>query len=249
MTTGNKLLLLGVYGMEVVECGGALALNTLNGGESYASIILSQPDTRPQVEAAAELLGVKMYFPEFRMGYVDGTAEEKKKLVRIIREVRPDIIITQDPVHSFRDLDPDRRQAMILILESIALAGRSFALEEMPGLEPHSIPTIYYMTPEVPNCVVNVAQVWEKKNAAMDKLHSQMEFSAQHYINSIGTESLEVISPGFSALPSDYEKGRAIRKLEDQAIHIYHGLATHGHYALAEPYRREGNFHLSVLVK
>jgi LmbE family N-acetylglucosaminyl deacetylase len=247
--TGIRMLLLGVYGMEVVECGGALAINAENGGQSFASIMLSRDDTRGQVKQAAEVLGVSMYFPEFQLGYVDVSVEAKKKLVRIIREVKPDVIITQDPVHSYRDLDPDRRQAMILILESIALAGRNFALDEMPELQPHRIPTIYYMTPETPNCVVNVAHVWDKKTAAMDKLHSQMEFSAQHYIDTIGLEGLEKIYPGFSSLATHYEQGRAIRKIEDQAVHVYHGLATHGHFSLAEPYRREGNFHLQTLIK
>jgi hypothetical protein len=75
------------------------------------------------------------------------------------------------------------------------------------------------------------------------------EFSAQHYIDTIGIEGLEEIYPSFSSLATHYEQGRAIRKIEDQAVHVYHGLATHGHFSLAEPYRREGNFHLQTLIK
>lgn len=245
---GKKMLLLGVYGMEVVESGGALAINVNNGGESYASIMLSSEKSRPQVTEAAAVLGIQMYFPGFQSGYVDVSPESKKKLVRIIREVKPDIIITQDPEHSFHDLDPDRRQAMILILESIALASREFALDEMPGLEAHPIPTIYYMTPHHPNCVVDISSVWEQKNRAMDVLHSQMEFSGRHFEEAVDAKAMEAIVPGFSALPSDYEKGRAVHKVLDQAIHVYHGLATHGHFALAEAYKRDGNFHLKELI-
>ena len=62
---------------------------------------------------------------------------------------------------------------MILILEAIALASRDFAIDKMPGLEPHPIPTIYYMTPEHPNCVVDVSQIWDKKEKAMYKLAFQ----------------------------------------------------------------------------
>jgi N-acetylglucosamine malate deacetylase 1 len=42
-------------------------------------------------------------------------------------------VITQDPEHSQHDLDPDRRPAMTLLLESLALAARDFALDAMPG--------------------------------------------------------------------------------------------------------------------
>ncbi|MGG0938653.1 GlcNAc-PI de-N-acetylase [Brevibacillus centrosporus] len=245
---GKKMLLLGVYGMEVVECGGALAINVQNGGESYASIMLSSEKSRSQITHAAEVLGVHMHFPGFQYGYVDVSPESKKKLVRIIREVKPDIIITQDPEHSFHDLDPDRRQAMVLILESIALASRDFALDEMPELDPHPIPTIYYMTPHHPNCVVDISSVWELKNRAMDVLHSQMEFSGRHFEESIEQKALETLVPGFSTMPNDYEKGRAMHRVLDQAIHVYHGLATHGHFVLAEAYKREGNFHLKELI-
>ncbi|HBH13189.1 MAG TPA: GlcNAc-PI de-N-acetylase, partial [Clostridiales bacterium] len=34
----KRMLLLGVYGMELVECGGALAINVQKGGVSFASI-------------------------------------------------------------------------------------------------------------------------------------------------------------------------------------------------------------------
>lgn len=249
MANGQKVLFLGVYGMEVVECGGALAKNVLSGGESYASIMLCRKASQPQVRKAAEVLGVKeVSFLNFEYGTVDLSIESKKKLIKLIREVKPDIIITQDPDHSFHDLDPDRRPAMILLLESIALASRDFALEEMSGLAPHPIPTIYYMTPHHPNTVVDITDVWDKKEKAMDMLESQMEFSGMHFDEMLDSKAVETLFPGYSKLTNYYEKGRAMHNVLDKAVHVYHGLATHGHFALAEAYRREGNFHLSELT-
>lgn len=248
MSQGKRVLLLGVYGMEVVECGGALARNVANGGESFASIMLCRETSQPQVTAAAEILGVKMHYTNFQYGTVDLSVESKKKIIRVIREIKPDIIITQDPEHSFHDLDPDRRQAMILILEGIALASRDFAVDEMPGLQPHPIPTIYYMTPHHANTVVDITSVWDKKEKAMDVLESQMTFSGEHFEQSINQQALEVLVPGFSQLPNYYEKGRAVHRALDKAVHVYHGLATHGHFPLAEAFRREGNFHLQELI-
>lgn len=249
MAKGQKILFLGVYGMEVVECGGALAKNVENGGESYATIMLCRETSQPQVKKAADVLGVDISFLDFQYGTVDLSVESKMKLIKVIREVKPDIIITQDPEHSFHDLDPDRRPAMTLLLESIALSSRDFAIEELPGLEPHPIPTIYYMTPHHPNTVVDISQVWEKKEKAMDVLESQMEFSGSHFNQILDPKAAEILSPGFSSLANHYEKGRAIHRALDKAVHVYHGLATHGHFALAEAYRREGNFHLQELIK
>lgn len=245
---GVRMLLLGVYGMEMVECGGALALNAKDGGQSFASIMLAGEQTRRDVTKAAEVLGVeKVYFSDFVAGEVDFDRESKIKLVRIIREVKPDIIITQDPEHCQVDLDPDRRPAMTLLQESIALASRNFALEEMPDLAPHPIPTIYYMSPMHPNCILNIADVWDLKEKGMDVLESQMNFSGQHFERTLAPKELEVICPGFDKLESYYEKGRRVHSAIDRALHMYWGIGGHGSYALAEPYRREGLFEFTEL--
>lgn len=245
---GVRMLLLGVYGMEMVECGGALALNVKNGGQSFASIMLAGEQTKRDVTKAAEILGVeKVYFSDFASGEVDFDRASKIKLVRIIREVKPDIIITQDTEHCQVDLDPDRRPAMTLLQESIALASRNFALEEMPDLAPHPIPTIYYMSPMHPNCILNIADVWDLKEKGMDVLESQMNFSGQHFERTLAPKELDVICPGFQQLDSYYEKGRRVHSAIDRALHMYWGIGGHGSYALAEPYRREGLFEFTEL--
>lgn len=245
-----RLLLLGVYGMEVVECGGVLCKNALLGGKSFASIMLSREETRFQVKRAAQVLGVEIGFTDFKYGEVDVTLEGKKKLVRVIRETKPDIIITQDPEHSLHDLDPDRRLAMLLILESIALAARDFACEEMPDLSIHPVPTIYYMNSERPNCVVNVADVWVKKEAAMDELKSQMEFSGKYFETYYSINQLKAVLPNWEEITDDYTKGREMHKVLDKTLSLYHGVLSHqSRYTLVEAYRREGKFQLNNLIK
>lgn len=243
------LLLFATFGLEMAECGGALAKNVKAGGKSYASVLLSRPESKPQVKEAAQILGVEISFLDFSYGYVTPDAESKKKLVKVIRQVKPDIIITQDPEHSFSDLDPDRRQAMILYLEAIALSSRDFALEEMPDLQPHPIPTIYYMVPEHPNCVVDITSVWNIKERAREKLEYQLVFTTKVYKERFSEETLKTIIPNIHSLPSDLEIGRSLHKEMDKAFHLYHGLLAHGSkFALAEPYRREGSFNLDYLV-
>ncbi|WP_408011494.1 hypothetical protein ACJROX_15140 [Pseudalkalibacillus sp. A8] len=84
MAEGKRLLFLAVYGMEVVECGGALAKNILNGGKSFASIMLSSEKSRPQIQQAAEMLGVSIEFTNFQYGEVDLSVDSKKKIAQII---------------------------------------------------------------------------------------------------------------------------------------------------------------------
>ncbi|MBX3144137.1 MAG: PIG-L family deacetylase [Trueperaceae bacterium] len=248
MQRPSRILLLAVYGMEVVECGGALAKHAQQGGKSFAHVLLSRERSRPDVLAAAKHLGVEVSFGDFRSGELEADVRSKKALVKVIRETRPDLVITQDPEHSFHDLDPDRRPAMILILESLALASRDFALDEMPGLAPVSIPTIYYMTPHHPNCVVDVSDVWALKEQAMDELRNQMNFSGQMFPQLYRDEHLRAMVPGWENLQDDYRRGREAHRVLDMVTHLHNGAGSHGRFAFAEAYRREGKFHLDDLV-
>ncbi len=242
------MLLLAVYGMEVVECGGTLAKHARDGGTASAHIMLAREASRPEVQAAAAHLGVNISFGDFRPGEVEPDIASKRALVRVIRETRPEIVITQDPEHSFHDLDPDRRPAMVLLLESLALASRDFALDQMPGLSPHPVPTIYYMTPHHPNCVVDVSDVWELKERAMDELKSQMAFSGRMFPNYYQEEHLRKMVPGWESLANDYDRGRETHRVLDRVTHLHNGAGSHGRFAFAEAFRREGKFHLDNLV-
>lgn len=245
---GKTVLLLATYGMEVVECGGALAKNVRQGGRSVAAVLLCRPQSQPQVKAAADVFGVETRFLDFEYGAVNFDVESKKKLVRVIREVKPDIVITQDPEHSYHDLDPDRRPAMILYLESIALASRDFAASEMQSLAPHRVNAIYYMTPEVASCVVDVTDVWELKEEAMSKLKSQMAFSAQVLEEIFGRSGIERLVGEVGEFSTPEELGRALHKEMDRAFHLNAGACSHSRFVFAEPYRRQDPFHLETLI-
>src|SRR3990170_8508272 len=243
------VLLLATFGLEIVEAGGALALNAARGGRSEVAVLLSRPETRPQIERAAAILSTGVRFLDGRYGEIEPSVDLKRRIVTVVREVRPDIVITQDPEHSFHDLDPDRRQAMILYLEAMALAGRDFAPEQLTELQPHRIPTIYYMTPERPNCVVDITGVVEIKELALAELRSQHAFSARMMRQRLPADTLAQVA----GVPSDTDEeslGLAMHRRMDQALHLYHGLMSHSAQAVfAEAYRREGLFTLSHLSR
>ena len=250
MQNGKRMLLIGAYSMEVVECGGALLKNALNGGVSHACIAFAGEQMRRDLAKSAEILHTSVEYLDMDMGKISASWEEKLAIIRVIRRFRPDVILTQDTEHCVSDLDPGRRPFMTLVLEAIALAGRAYALDETPGLEPWGGATIYYMTPEHPNCVVDILDIWPQKCAAMDALHAQLE-----HFGRMGGESAEALAgcramvPEWDGLDSDLERGTRMKRAMDSAFYGYPYSTGHCRAVYAEPYRRDGYFVLNELLK
>jgi LmbE family N-acetylglucosaminyl deacetylase len=248
MQNGKRMLLLGAYSMEVIECGGALCMNAEVGGVSHASIAFAGENMQQDLIKSAELLGTTVEFLGMDAGKISAAYEEKLALIKVIRTFRPDVIITQDPEHCLSDLDPGRRPFMTLVLEAIALAGRAYALDELPGLAPCTSAALYYMTPENPNCVVDIFPVWDKKCAAMDALEAQLIFFGKNE-----EESLELLArrqkliPDWLQIESEAERGRLWKRKMDEAFYMYPASTGHCKALFAEPYRRDGYFVLDNL--
>lgn len=239
--TGKRILLLGVYGMEMVECGGVLLKNAKAGGVSHASMLFCGEKMRHDLAKSAEILNTTVEYLDMDVGAVTGSREEKLKIVTVIRKFKPDIIITQDTEHCVSDLDPGRRPVMNMILEGIALAGRNYAVEECGGYEPHGHAAIYYMSPSNPNCLVDIFDVWDEKCAAMDCLESQLEFCGILYERT-ADEQMRKIVPEWDSLKTPLEKGTAAKRVYDKAYYMYHGSTGHADIIFSEAYRREGFF-------
>ena len=245
--SGKRMLLLGAYSMEVIECGGALCKNAQDGGVSHGAIMFAGEKMREDLARSAAILNVSLEFLDMDAGAVSGSLEEKIKLISVIRRFKPDIIITQDTEHCISDLDPGRRPVMPLVLEAIALASRPYALDQTPGLEPWPCATIYYMAPEHPNCLVDIGSVWEKKCAAMDELEAQLiHFGGP--CSQADEEYRSMLIPEWKYLETPLERGRAWKRKMDLAYYMYPGSNGHYNVVFAEQYRREGCFILDNLL-
>jgi hypothetical protein len=248
MVYGKKILLLGVYGMEMVECGGVLCKNARNGGISHASIMFASEGMQKEINDAAEKLDTTVEYLNFDSITISSVSwEAKSALIRVIRNTKPDIIITQDPEHCVEDLDPGRRPAMELLLESMALAGRDY---DMPGLEdtvPHRDYSVYYMTPQHPNCLVDISDVWDEKCEAMDMLKKQLEFIGELSRGHGKNDLYEKVFPSIRD-KNDLERGTIMKKVMDQAYHLYHGATGHNNVLFSENYRKQGMFVLDQLI-
>ncbi len=246
----KTLLMLATFGLEIIEVGGTLALHAQAGDDVHAAVLLSRAESRPQVKAGAEILGVKTtQFLGFNYGEVMPDVPSKLKLVRLLREIRPNLLITQDPEHSYHDLDPDRRLAMLLYLESIALAGRDWRVEECGGFAPHHVGEIYYMSPETPNCVVEIGATFALKQKALNELGFQLAFTAQSLKGRLNDGVLRNILPNYDALKeNNLELGRALHHEMDKALAMNHGILSHSGAAMAEAFRHQNPFRLDRLL-
>jgi LmbE family N-acetylglucosaminyl deacetylase len=245
---GKRILLLGAYSMELVECGGALCINAESGGVSHGAIMFAGEKMQQDLKKSAAILGTSIEFLGLDAGKISASYEEKLALIRVIRSFQPDIIITQDPEHCVSDLDPGRRPFMTLVLEAIALAGRDYALDILPDLAPIRRVTLYYMTPERPNCAVDILPVWEKKCAAMDALDTQLEyFGLDEDVLPQQLAAKQKIIPQYGEFPTALEKGRLWKRELDKAFYMHPVSTGHCPVVFAEQYRREGHFILADL--
>src|SRR5215203_5372796 len=163
------VLMLASFGLEIIECAGALIRAREAGDKVYAAVLLSHEEARPQIVAAARAIGVAdVEFLGFDYGDVGTGPEAKRPLVELIRRVKPDIAIFQDPEHAQHDLDPDRRMIALLYPEAFAVASRDWQIEACGGHPPHDVPTFFYMTPERPNTIVELSGIFDQKQAGLE---------------------------------------------------------------------------------
>lgn len=242
------ILMLASFGLEIVECAGALIRAQEAGDKVHAAVLLSQAKSRPQIVEAAERLGVHdVEFLGFDYGDVGTGPAAKEPLVEMIRRVKPDIAIFQDPEHAQHDLDPDRRMIALLYPEAFAVAGRDWRIEACGGHPPHPVPTFYYMTPERPNTIIELSGIFERKQHALEVLGYQMAFSAASTRQQVEPSTLRAVVPDVDGM-DDTALGLALHRQYDLALALTNGLASHTGAVLGEAYRREGPYLVDRLV-
>lgn len=133
-------------------------------------------------ERAAARLGASV----IRLGYEDGvlqpTLELRRDLVRVMRQVRPDIVVSTDPTMWFRHglyiNHPDHRAAGQAVVEAIYPAVKKHSIfPELvaEGLEPHVVDEIWLGPTDEPDIYVDISDVLDEKIALICEHTSQFE--------------------------------------------------------------------------
>ena len=159
-------------------CGGLLA-KTAHQGRRAAVVDLTRgelgslgtPEIRAkEAAAAAEVLGLaerrNLGLPD---GAVRDTDENRRLIVRAIRELRPRVVACPPVV----DHHPDHMGVAELVRQSFYLCGIRKFLPELPPWKPKALLHYFGSRPIQPQIVVDVSEVFETKMRAVRCYESQ----------------------------------------------------------------------------
>lgn len=119
------------------------------------------------------------------LGYADAMLVPdlamRKELVRVIRTLRPDVVVCQDPTVRFVGQNylnhPDHRAAGEATLDAVYPAARdrmTFPELLAEGLEPHKVREVYLAGANAPDVAIDITAYMETKLAALRCHKSQM---------------------------------------------------------------------------
>lgn len=133
--------------------------------------------------AAAKVLGVKnIRFLGYQDGYLVPDLNLRRDVTRVIRQEKPDILVTCDPTTLFIGDDrvnhPDHRAAGQAVIDAVFPAARDhlFFIElwRDEKLEPHSVREVWISGSLQPNTFIDVTDYWQIKIKALCEHKSQI---------------------------------------------------------------------------
>lgn len=166
------------------SCSGSVAKWVAQGAEVVYVLCTSgdkgtdNPEALPEQVAAtreqeqlnaAKVLGLKeVVFLREPDGGVEDTAELRGKLVRLIRQHKPDRVVTQDPFrrpHNHRD----HRTVGLVTMDSVFPYARDYLHYPehiKAGLQPHVVSEVLLIMANEPDYWEDISDYWEQKLAA-----------------------------------------------------------------------------------
>jgi LmbE family N-acetylglucosaminyl deacetylase len=132
--------------------------------------------------AAAEQVGVvDLFFLGYPDGRLENTMDLRRDVSRVIRQFRPQRVITQSPERNWDRIyasHPDHLAAGAAAADAVYPDARNpFAHPELlddEGLEPHTVDELWLMSFEHPNIVVDITDAFALKVAALLSHESQV---------------------------------------------------------------------------
>ena len=134
-------------------------------------------------EAAAAIIGAKsVWFLDLEDGFLIPSLDLRREVVRAIRRIKPDILVTCDPTHLYAGdyyiNHPDHRYAGQVVLDSVfPAASNPFFFPELikdEGLQPHKPREVWVSLTGDPTVILDVTDTWEIKIQALKEHKSQI---------------------------------------------------------------------------
>ena len=189
-----------------------------------------------EMATACRILGAES---PIMLGYTDFELDKlpagklREVFIRLIRQHRPDTVITEDPFW-LGEPHPDHRVVALAAMEATTYAFlprlHPEHLEE--GLQPHFVPEKYFYSEEPSrfNKYVDISATFEKKAAAMAAHTSQVEFLVEGILREARLAGLD-LNAAFGALADDKP---ALLRMGMQLTAA--GLAASQNFELAEAF-------------
>lgn len=138
---------------------------------------------REEQRQAGKTLGLTdVFFCDYDDGYLECSLEVKRDICRVIRTVKPDVVVAWDPSSLYSSErgfinHPDHRAAGQAALDAVyPLARDHLAFPELltEGLEPHEVATMLLLNLDHPNYSVDISGYIETKLRALGAHASQV---------------------------------------------------------------------------
>jgi len=133
-----------------------------------------------QTAAAGEVGVTDLHFLGYPDGRLQPTIELRRDISRVIRQVRPQRVVTQSPQRNWQRIfasHPDHLATGEAALCAVYPDSRNpFAHPELlaEGFEPHTVPEVWIMGGPEPDMVVDVTDAFPRKVAALRRHVSQV---------------------------------------------------------------------------
>ena len=133
--------------------------------------------------AAATAVGVTdvRFLEGFRDGWLEPSFALIEHLVRVIRQVRPDRIVTSSPERNWEQIGashPDHLAVGEATIRAVYPAARNpFAYPNLladEGLEAWTVPEVWFLADATPNTYIDITETFEMKLAALREHVSQV---------------------------------------------------------------------------
>ena len=133
-------------------------------------------------KSAADVLGVNgIQYLSYKDGMLVPNLEARKNIVRIIRSLRPNIVVTCDPTNYYPSDNylnhPDHRAAGQIVIDAVfpATQNELFFPELLSEqLAPHNVEEVWLSLPKEANITLDVTKTWPLKVDALEEHLSQI---------------------------------------------------------------------------
>lgn len=136
---------------------------------------------RAEQTAAANVVGAECVFLGYHDGFVQPTLELRKDLVRLIRQYKPDVVVSLDPTNYFPSESyinhPDHRAVGQATLDAVFPAAEMTLLYEdlaAEGLVGHKVNYVYIQFSDKVNYYVDITETIDLKVEALRQHASQL---------------------------------------------------------------------------